>query len=76
MLSVSKHNINLDERSASLRVNTAREKWSFRETDCLINFVSQWNAITILSKFMPYIALLHSNHESVERHVVCGQQRM
>lgn len=34
MLSVSKHNVNLDERSASLQVNTPREKWSFRKPNC------------------------------------------
>jgi len=34
MLSVSKHNVILDEQSASLQVNTPREKWSFREPKC------------------------------------------
>jgi hypothetical protein len=31
MLSVSKHNVNLDERSVSPQANTSREKWRFRE---------------------------------------------
>jgi hypothetical protein len=31
-----------------------------------IHFVLEWNTIAILSRFMPHIALLHSNYQGVD----------